>query len=300
MIITTYGLQAALAMALLLIAEGLWCCWKKLGYGVWIRQSVLTIPLAFLMSRVLFSLFAIGNGDFSSPVQALYFWDGGASITGAFIGAVIAAALTEKACGVSGGVLLDGVGIGAPLAIMLERLCEPGVELGIGRIVDTEFLAFLGAATDDRHPVYLYCAVAAVLILLALLHDVARKDGKRRNGDVLLTFMTFYGCVQVILESLRDDAHMVIYFIRINQIAGLVMAVIAFVIWTVRWVRSGAKGLHVTISCVVLIAAIAQGVVQEFAVDSNPNLLLEYAIMAACLAVVAAVTLFVRSRAERA
>lgn len=297
--ITSYGVKAAAAMAALLLIAGLWCRREKAGYGPWIRLCVLALPLAFVCSRLLFALTALGSGDvFSAPVQALYFRDGGASVTGAFLGVLIAAALTEKLCRVPRGTLLDGVALGAPVALIIERLSEPAMELGIGRYVDTDWLAFLGSMTEGRHPVYLYEAVIAAVIGLALVILALRRGGMKHRGDLLLIFLTLYGSSQVVMESLRDDAHMVIYFIRINQIAALLMAVTAFVIWMVRWARKGAKKLPMVLCCAAVIAAIAQGVVQEFAVDSNPNLLLEYGIMALCMAVIAAVSLTVRRLAE--
>ena len=297
--ITSYGWKAAAAMAALLLIAGLWCRRQKAGYGPWIRLCVLTLPLAFLGSRLLFALTALGSGDvFSSPVQALYFWDGGASVTGAFLGALAAAALVEKLCRVPRGTLLDGVALGAPAALIIERLSEPATELGIGRYVDTDWLAFLGSMTGGRHPVYLYEAVIAAVIGLALVIPALRRGGTKHRGDLMLIFLTLYGTSQVVMESLRDDAHMVIYFIRINQIAALLMAVTAFVIWMVRWARKGAKKPQLILCGAAVTAAIAQGVVQEFAVDSNPNLLLEYGIMALCMAVIAAVSLTVRRLAE--
>ncbi len=300
--LTKYGLEAAFSLLLLLIAAGLWCRREKIGYGVWIRLCILTIPCALVAGRLLFAASALGNGDMTALVQVLYTWDGGASITGAFAGAVIAAALTEKWCGVPHGTLLDAIGLGAPLAILAERLCEPAYnDLGIGRMVDTEFLSFLGSMTDDRHPVFLYEAAWALVILAVLLVWVLRRnDGSRtrRRGDVLLTFMTLYGSAQMFLESLRDDSHMVIYFIRINQIAALIMVVIPFVIWTVRWARKGAKKAHIIAAVAVLVLAAVKGVIQEFAVDSDPNLLWEYAQMVLCVAAMAAVTLWTRRKAN--
>lgn len=298
MTITTYGLFAALSLGLLLISAGLWYRRKNIDYAVWIRLCVLAIPLALVFSRLLFAIFAIVNGDFSSPVQALYFRDGGASITGAFIGVVLAAVITGKATGVSRAELLDGIALGSPVALIAERLAEFPVDMGIGRPIDTEFLYFLGSATDDRHPVFAYEAVIAAVILVTLLIIALRKGSVKHSGDLMLLFMTLYGTTQVLMESLRDDAHMVIYFIRINQIAALVMVVAAFVIWMVRWGRKGAKPLSLIIASLLVVAGIALGIVQEFAVDSNPNLLLEYAIMALALALIAGVTLAVRRKAN--
>ena len=297
--ITSYGVKAAAAMAALLLVAGLWYRRERAGYGPWIRLCVLALPLAFVCSRLLFALTALGSGDvFSSPVQALYFRDGGASITGAFLGVLAAAALVERLCRVPRGTLMDGVALGAPLALIIERLSEPAMELGTGRYVDTDWLSFLGSMTEGRHPVYLYEAVIAAVIGLTLILLALRRGGMKHRGDLLLIFLTLYGATQVVMESLRDDGHMVIYFIRINQIAALLMALTAFILWMVRWARKGAKKPHQILCGAAVAAAIAQGVVQEFAVDSNPNLLLEYGIMALCMAVMAAVSLTVRRLAE--
>ncbi len=298
MTITAYGLLAALSLALLLITALWWMRRHGIGYAAWLQLALWGIPLALICSRVMFSVFAIANGDFPSPVQALYAWHGGASITGAFIGLVLAAVITGKRCGASIPRLLDGIALGAPIALIAERLSEFHVDMGVGRPVDAEFLQFLGAFTDGRHPVFLYEAIAALAILIMLLALALRKSASKHPGDLMLIFLVLYGCSQVLMESLRDDAHMVIYFIRINQIAALVMSVTAFVVWLIRWSRKGAKPLHMALAAVLVIAGIALGIMQEFAVDSNPNLLLEYGIMALALALISAVTLIVRRKAE--
>lgn len=298
MTITTYGLFAALSLALLLLSAGLWYRRKQIGYSIWIRLCVLATPLALICSRALFSVFAMINGDFSAPVQALYFQDGGASITGALIGIIIAAAITSRFCNTSCADLLDGIALGAPVALMVERLAEYPMDMGVGRPVDTELLYFLGSAFDDRHPVFLYEAIIALVILLVLLFTGLRKSGRKHSGDLMLLFMTLYGTTQVFMESLRDDAHMVIYFIRINQITALSMAVIAFAIWMVRWGRKGVRPFKLVLASLLVVAGIALGIVQEFAVDSNPNLLFEYSLMALALALIASVTLVIRKKAN--
>lgn len=294
--ITSYGLIAALSLLSLLLGAGLYLHARKIPYAAIIRFCMLSVPLALIFSRVLFALTALGCRDvFSSPVQMLYFRDGGASITGAFAGVILAAWLVSRWQKIPAAMLMDGIALGAPIAIIIERLAEPAHELGLGRYVDTEALQFLGSLTDGRHPVYLYEAIIAALILLVLILMLLRSA--KRPGDLMLTFLTLYGCTQTLLESLRDDQHMVIYFIRINQIAAIVMAVIAFTLWLIRWKRQGARNPSVILSCILVTLGIAQGIVQEFAVDSNPNLLLEYGIMAACLAVIAAVSLTIRRKA---
>lgn len=287
---TVYGLLCALALALILAAAR-----KNTPYDVWIRLCVTAIPLALIGSRLLFSLTSLGMGDMTHPLQILYARDGGASISGAFAGVMLAVFLVEKHYKIPRGSLMDKLALGMPLALIVARLAEIPTGVGMGRQVDTPWLQWLGSFTDGCHPVFVYEALWAVVIGIALLRYLCRD---RRPGDVLLTFMTLYGSAQVFFESLRDDYHMVIYYIRINQIAALVMVVIAFVIWMVRWARKGAKPLWMIIAALMVIAGIALGIVQEFAVDSNPNLLLEYAIMALALALIAAVSLAIRRKAE--
>ncbi len=286
---TMYGIACAAALALMLIAAR-----KNTAYGVWIRLCVFAIPLALIGSRLFFGLTSLGMGDMTDPLQILYAWDGGASMSGAFAGVVLAAFLTEKSCKVPHGTLMDSIALGMPPALIVARLAEGPLGMGAGRQVDTEWLQWLGSLTDECHPVFLYEALWAVVLGVALLLYLRRN---RRPGDVLLTFMTLYGAAQMFLESLRDDYHMVIYYIRINQLTGLAMVLIPFVIWLVRWVKKGAAKKALILPIAVMAAGIVVGIYQEFQVDSNPNLLKEYAIMAAGVAVMAAQTILIRNKA---
>ncbi|MGN1369791.1 MAG: prolipoprotein diacylglyceryl transferase [Aristaeellaceae bacterium] len=286
---TVYGLLCALALALMLAAAR-----KNTGFGVWIRLSVAVIPLALIGSRLLFGLTSLGMGDMTNPLQILYAWDGGASMSGAFAGAVLAAFLVERHCKVAHGILMDKLALGMPLALIVARLAEAPTGIGMGRQVDTQWLQWLGSFTDDCHPVFVYEALWAVVLGIVLVLYLRRN---RQPGDVLLTFMTLYGSAQIFFESLRDDYHMVIYYIRINQIVGLLMVLIPFLFWMVRLAKRGAKRNALIFPCVVMVAAIALCIYQEFQVDSNPNLLKEYAIMAAGVAVMGTQTILIRNKA---
>ncbi len=293
---TIYGIECALALLAMLLIAGLRYRRSGIGYGVWIRLCVAAIPLALAGSRLFFGLTSLGMGDMTNPLQILYAWDGGASIAGAFAGIMLAAFLVAKSAKTSFAPLADGLALGAPLAIVILRLSEAPLELmGKGRYVDTEWLSFLGTLTEECHPVFLYEALWAAVIAAVLFFYVKKAS---HAGDVLLTFMALYGCAQMFFESLRDDGHMIIYYIRINQLTGLAMVLIAFILWLIRWARKGAKPGHIAIRCAVLAIAIALCIYQEFQVDSNDNLLLEYALMAAGLAVMGTMTLLNRRSAQ--
>lgn len=286
---TVYGLLCALALALMLAAAR-----KNTRFDIWIRLSVTTIPLALIGSRLLFGLTSLGMGDMTSPLQILYVWDGGASMSGAFAGVVLAAFLVERHCKVPHGILMDKLALGMPLALIITRLAEIPTGVGMGRQVDTPWLQWLGAFTEECHPVFVYEVLWAVVLGIVLMRYLHRN---RRPGDMLLTFMALYGSAQMFFESLRDDYHMVIYYIRINQIAGLIMVLIPFLVWLVRLSKHGAKRNDLILPCVVMVVSIALCIYQEFQVDSNPNLLKEYAIMAAGVAVMGAQTILIRNKA---
>ncbi len=288
---TVYGLLCALALALMLAAAR-----KNTRFDVWIRLSVAAIFLALIGSRLLFSLASLVMGDMTTPLQILYAWDGGASMSGAFAGIVLAAFLVERHCKVPHGFLMDQLALGMPLALIVARLAEIPTGMGMGRQVDTPWLQWLGSFTDECHPVFVYEAVWAIVIGISLLLYLRRN---RHPGDMLLTFMTLYGSAQMFFESLRDDFHMVIYYIRINQITGLIMVLIPFLIWILRLSKHDRKRNDFILPCLVMVVAIVLCIYQEFQVDSNPNLLKEYAIMAAGVSVLGTQTILIRNKANK-
>jgi prolipoprotein diacylglyceryltransferase len=288
---TVYGLLCALALALMLAAAR-----KNTRYDVWIRLCVTAIPLALIGSRLLFGLTSLAMGDMTHPLQILYMWDGGASMSGAFAGVVLAAFLVERHCKVPHGFLMDQLALGMPLALIVARLAEIPTGMGMGRQVDTPWLQWLGSFTDECHPVFVYEAVWAIVIGISLLLYLRRN---RHPGDMLLTFMTLYGSAQMFFESLRDEFHMVIYYIRINQITGLIMVLIPFLIWILRLSKHDRKRNDFIFPCLVMVVAIVLCIYQEFQVDSNPDLLKEYAIMAAGVSALGTQTILIRNKANK-
>ena len=300
---TFFGVGSAAAMLMTLLIGGLWCRRQRVSYRAWIMLCAAGISLAWLCSRVVFCLSSLPYylqtiGDASLMLQ---FQDGGASLMGALGGLLLAAILVEKGQKLPAGTLMDAVGLGAPLGVIIERLCEgPTGSMGHGRQVLSELLLPLGVTDDLVHPVYMYEAVAAAAILIVLLVWLGRSGWQVKHpGDALLTFMVLFGASQVVLDSMRDDRHMLlIHFVHINQIIAIVLPVIALVIWTIRASKKGMKKNQAIVAWLVTAAAIVIGIVQEFAVDSSENLFIDYGVMAAACAVIVIVALRMRRRAE--
>ena len=305
---TGYGLLCALALMMTLCVAGLWYRRQHIAYGVWVRLCVLAIPLAWLCARVAFCLTNLLYyvDMVENPGLMLRFRDGGYSLFGAMGGLILAACLTARWQRVSAAVLLDGLGLAAPLGIAIERLAQTGTGIGWGRDIKSEWLQPIGVTDNLWHPVYLYQAVVTLLLLLVLLAWLKTRRGALIDGDLALVFATLYGCVEVVMASLCKDGHMMVHdnLVHVNQIIAIVLPVAALVIWSIRLAKKGEqKSQRVTgwlvVAWLILIACIGIGINQEFAVDRKNNLYLEYGIMIAAMAVAAATTLITRRKANQ-
>ncbi|MBE5804444.1 MAG: hypothetical protein E7316_08030 [Clostridiales bacterium] len=311
--VTGYGACAALALLLGLIGCYAYLRLTGLKCGHFIRLAVLAVPLCWLMSRV---VFVLANCTYylttlSNPVLALHFWDGGYSMTGAIIGFLLAGFLAEKWTRLPHGALMDATALAAPLALIVTRLAEGGTRLGLGRPVSYEWLMFLGVEDgygDIVHPVYRYEAAAALIVLIIALIWLCKRRWSVRKGDACLVSLALLGAFQVVLESLRNDGHMIVHFIRIQQILALVAMVVAFVVFSTRWGRSTRtkkrflrilKSLLLVLQWLVLIACIGLGIYMEFRVDRGSLKLVYYGVMTLCMATITGMALICRHRVEK-
>ncbi len=267
---TLYGALAALSLAALLAVSCLALRKNGAGYDAFIRFAVCCIPLALIGSRLAFCLSNLPYylETIAMPEMMLHLWDGGASLSGALAGVLIAAMIAARWSKLPAGTVLDAAAYGMPLALLIERLAEPLCEMGWGKYFQSGVFAPLAEWTGDMHPVFAYEALAAALIALAMLRFARRPH---RPGDGMGAFLVLYGCTQTVLESLRNDGHMkVIHFVRVNQVAAIALAVTVLVIWGLRCCRAGGKKEAVA-SFVATAVCIGFGVVQEFAADGDEN-----------------------------
>ncbi|MCR4882889.1 MAG: prolipoprotein diacylglyceryl transferase [Clostridiales bacterium] len=282
---TSYGIFAALALLLGIIGACLHVRRaRKCSLDVLLTYAVVIIPSVWLFSRL---VFVLANCTYylttlSNPVLALHFWDGGYSMIGAFCGACFGAWLTGKITHLSSRIFLDGVGIGFPLAVIAARLAEIGTGLGEGRPITGSFIPPLAPEGLDGplHPIFLYEALCALIILSILLCLTRSHHHLPHEGDLLLIEMTLYGVTQVLLESLKDDGHMVVHFVRIQQVLASVLIVISMIIWS-RRLHSHKR--DILTASVITIISIALAILAEFGVDRWGNRLLAYGLMVLCL-----------------
>lgn len=303
--LTRFGLGMALALTAVLLGAGSYACVKRLPYGAFVRLAVLAVPLSWLCARL---LYVLANCTYyvttlSNPTLALRFWDGGYSAAGALLGLWLAAFLAAKWIHIAPGRLLDAVSFGMPLGLIIERLSEAGTGMGLGRAISYDWLFFLGiddGMGDLVHPVYRYEAAAALVIFLVLAVWLWRKHGRLPDGDVTLILMTLLGATQVVLESLRNDGHMVVHFVRIQQVVFLLMALTALWIYARQLKRRhGMKKSRQLALWLIALACVALGIFMEFRVDRGSLKIIYYSVMTLCMAIIAALAFLCRRRAQR-
>lgn len=271
-----YGL-AACAAALAYLGAAVWLTKKtRFDAEAVLLYGVFAIPLGLVVSRLFFCAVNIGYfvQTIAQPARMLNFWDGGYSMTGMLAGLVLAALITARLKKLDFRAFLDTVSLPAGLLIFGLRLAEGlTVELGVGRQVEVgalaERLPFLfvtekmGALELHRLAVYRYEAVFALLVFgTALWFFQAAK--RRKPGDVSMFFFSLYGAGQVLFESMRDDGHMVLGFIRVQQVLGLLCPLLVLGIFCRRYgklhgardaVTAAWTALPVAAFIVILMAA---------------------------------------------
>ena len=219
---------------------------------------------------------------------------------GALLGMLLAAWAAEKMLRAPRRLLMDGLALALPAGILVERLCETGTGMGMGKTIATPALLFLGVEDTFTgewvHPVYLYEAALAGIIGLGLLVWVLRRRGDTgAPGDLCGLFLLFFGVTQIVMECLRNDLHMVVHFVPVQQVVELLMVLAVLLRWQRRFSRvPGMKKGRTLWVWPVALVCVGVAVAMEFLVDRGPDKLLYYSVMSLCVAVIAALALICR------
>ncbi len=303
--LTGFGCMMGLALLAVLLCAAPVARLRRMHYGAFIRLVVVCIPMGWLVSRL---VYVLANCTYylttlSNPVLALRFWDGGYSVSGAMLGLWLGAVVAAKWAHTDTADMLDAISYGMPLGLVIERLSESGTGMGLGRAISYDWLTFLGiddGMGDLVHPVYRYEAVVAAVLFAVLTVMLLRRRDRLPKGDLTLVFMSLYGATQALLESLRNDGHMVVHFVRIQQCLFLIFALVAFGIYLHRCMGKGCMKKSQQLLC-WLIAIVCVGVcaVMEFRVDRGTLKWLYYTVMLLCLGVMTGMTFRFRHLSQR-
>lgn len=270
--------------------------------------GLLGIPLGIVCARALYCVFHLSDfwETYENPWLMLRFFDGGLAMPGLLAGLALAAVISARLVKARPAAVLDLMCIPLGLSIALLRLGEQFTDLGVGKAVKEGALTAampwlflqsrMGVAVEYRLNVWAYEAVAGVLIFIATLAAsrwLSRRECSRQ-GDTALFFMALLGASQIFLESLRDDGHMLVIFLRVGQLAAALMTVITCAVLSMRYARLGGGRIRLWLDWAVMLLCVAGIVLLEFSLDGRlswgePSMGRDYALMAVlCTAMFAA------------
>lgn len=303
-----YGLCASAAALVLLGGMAILAHRRRMPAGLTGVFGLLAIPLGILCARALYCVFHLSDfcETYENPWLMLRFFDGGLSMPGMLAGLALAAVISARLMKVRPAAVLDMMCLPLGLSIALLRLGEQFTDLGVGKAVEEGALTAampwlflqsrMGVAVEYRLNVWAYEAVAGVLIFIATLAAsrwLSRRECSRQ-GDTALFFMALLGASQILLESLRDDGHMLVIFLRVGQLAAALMTVFACAVFSVRYAHLGRKKARLWLGWAVMLLCVAGVVLLEFSLDGRlswgqPSMGRDYALMAVFCAAMFAV-----------
>lgn len=239
--------------------------------------------LGILFARLLYCLVNLADfvEAYENPLLMLRFFDGGLSLSGMLVGLLLAAVLTAALTGEKTAELLDILCVPMGLLLACLYLGQQDTGLGIGKIVEEGVLTAsvpwlflcerMGVNVEYRLLVYLYQAVLCLVIALVMLPLYGRLQKRTgfKAGECALVSLGLYGAAMVVLESLRDDGHMQIIFLRIGQVTAALLLITALIVLANRCHRLAGKAAVCWLAWIAVAVLIAGIVVLEFALDGR-------------------------------
>ncbi len=246
--------------------------------------AVLGMVLGIACARLLYCL--VNLSDFTDTYENLWltlrFFDGGLSLYGLLLGLLLAACLTAALTHEKVSQLLDVLCVPMGLLFCALFLGQQDTGLGIGTLVEegaaTKNFPWLflcermGVNVEYRMLVYLYQAAVSLMIALMMIpvYLHRQKAATYRSGEAALVTLALFGAAMTVLESLRDDGHMLIIFLRIGQVVSALLAVVCVIVLCCRYRKLLGKSSVLTVLPWVTILLFVAGVVMlEFALDGR-------------------------------
>ena len=306
--ISPYGICLAIATIVWLMGIFFLCKKRKISLQVAQTFALISIVSSFVFSRLIFCLVNIDLylGFFKNPGLMLLFFDGGFSLIGVWIGLFVSALIVSKLQKIKLGMLMDIAVVPLGLWLAIVRFAESFTTLGVGKVVEksplTSLFPFLflketmGISVEYRMAVYVYEAGIA-LILFVIFALIAYKKGMG-NGKLALLFFTWHGAIQVILESFRDDGHLLIIFLRVSQVFFAFLPIGISIFLSIKNKKKTGNVAYLTVLIISLILLI----LLEFSLDGRltigtPSFAREYGLMLlACLGLSVPTSLLIKNR----
>ena len=282
--LTAYGLIVALGiLAGYLLAQ-------RQGHLARIRDSALQKAFFFMLigalvcSRALFV--AVQYGFYQEYPQALLkAWEGGYSVMGALVGALAGLRMATGRRGFRRA--LDTMAPALALTLAICRLAELSCYQGRGMIIESGAWGFpftiRNSQDMDCLAICIYEALGALAVMLYGLGGYRA----RPSGDRGLMCMMLLGLMQVPLESMRTDEFLALGFVKMDQLAAMLLAVGVLITFLVGHIRAGRGRPQGFVALGISLLMVGLCVNEEFRIDGSPNLALNYTLLFAYVLVIA-------------
>lgn len=273
--LTAYGLIAALGLF-----AGYYLAQRQAS-ARGIKDSALQKAYFFALMGALIlarSAYVLSNMGFyrSYPASALRLWEGGYSIFGGILGAVIGARLGAGRRG-----FLEALDTLTPpmlLTLAIWRLGELTTWQGRGMMLGDSALGFpLVLKNSQGLDCLAVCVYEAVLALLLCAYSM-RRSGARPSGDRSMISLMLLGLCQVPLESMRTDEFLEIGFVKVDQLLAMAIAVTMISKFARGYLRSERNERTGYVALALSAAMIGMCIAQEFHLDGSANPAMDYGI----------------------
>ena len=184
------------------------------------------VPIGVICARLYYCIF-YWELYADNPISILYIWEGGLAIYGGVIGGAITILVVSRVKKIPTGVMLDVAAMGVLIGQIFGRWGNFMNREAHGAVTDSLLLLGLvdaSGAVTYYHPTFLYESVWNLVGFLAL-HFLTKK--RKFDGQIFLSYLTWYGLGRVWIEGLRTDSlYLFSTGIRVSQLVAALCVVI--------------------------------------------------------------------------
>ena len=275
MFIQTYGLILSLASVVCIIL-----CFTihREQNDKAIEASALFLILGFIFSRLFYVLANIPYyfQEISKPLAVFKVTDGGLSLFGCLFGILIAMRVINKKSLFTDNIhFLDTVGVIMWIFISIIRFAERYTDMGLGKDIEISGI-FTIADEYGFNVLTIYnmeslFAIVGFIIFSMMFYNHYKHERKYNHPYIFLIFLIVFSSSQIVFESLRNDGHMLIGFIHIQEILYAIMLVVSLYTIHSKLKNYASKRETVVLTFMIIILVIID-FAMEFVVDGRLNL----------------------------
>ena len=257
-----FGMALAICAALALLSIWYHCVRYGELHSALAWTAALAVPFGLLGARLVYCLVNISFylSAISAPEATLKVWEGGLSLSGALAGVTLSGVLGANLGKASIGRVLDALAVSLLWLAICITLAVSYSGIGFGPEFSGGSLLSETINGVDRLDTSLLQVVALGIILLAVSKYYRGKSTPAGQRFALYAFL--YGGVMILLESLREDGHMVWGFVHAEMVFDLCFALPALL-----YLARTKKRILLSLLATAALAGVV--VALEFALDRS-------------------------------